>query len=109
MLLILGLVAAGAVILLDDKPSSGGHAAGWWCIGGAGAILLLALASASGRSKTCGVCGIQIRRSHYQGVINGKSMLVCPRCNNRFESIRSKEAVDRLTGRGRSGRGGYGL
>ena len=47
---------------------------------------------------SCDVCGAQLKRAQYIWTIKGEKRIVCPKCNNRLESKRSKEAVDDLLG-----------
>lgn len=59
------------------------------------AIILLLGSTISG-ARTCGLCGNPIRKTSYREEVNGKLLTLCPNCNRRCESRRSKEAVSAL-------------
>jgi len=43
----------------------------------------------------CEVCGNELRRARHRWEEDGKQLHVCPHCNRRMESARSKTAIER--------------
>jgi hypothetical protein len=80
----LGLIV-GAVILY---PVGG-------CIA---VVVVIALVVVARIPKKCDLCGNLIRKSSFTWGINGKSKRVCPNCNRRIESRKSKASIDELFG-----------
>lgn len=47
-------------------------------------------------SRSCGVCGVALKRVAYRWEIDGISRRVCPNCNRTFEKRQSSRAINSL-------------
>lgn len=76
----------GAVALFKDHPVGIGIAV----------AVLIALFVVACIPRKCDLCGNLIKKSTHTWKIRGETKRVCPSCNRRIESRKSKMAVDEL-------------
>ena len=68
-----------------------------WAWVGVGAVVLIGIVSLyGGGPESCEVCGAELKKTTYTWEISGEKKTVCPTCNRRLQSRKSKEAVDNL-------------
>jgi len=63
------------------------------------AIIAIVVAAVSGSRSACDVCGAELKRTKYQGEVDGKRVTMCANCNRRIASHVSRVATDRLLGK----------
>ena len=64
---------------------------------GVGVIVVLGILIAIGSGpSTCQVCRAELKKTKYTWEIQGEKKTVCPKCNQRLQSKKSKQAVDEL-------------
>lgn len=81
---ILLLIAVGLPIwLIANHP--------WLGVLLIAAVIVLAIAY--GRSRTCGVCGVALKRTVYRWEIEDAQANVCPNCNRTLEKRQSNRAL----------------
>jgi len=56
-------------------------------------IIILAVLVLSAHSRTCEICGVQLKRVLYRWEIDGKRKVVCPNCNRTLERRQSDRAL----------------
>jgi hypothetical protein len=86
---LIGLaLIVGSIALLKEHPVGAGVAV----------VVVIALFVAACIPKKCDLCGNLIKKSSSTWQIKGQTKRVCPNCNRRLESRKSKEAIDELFG-----------
>jgi len=68
-----------------------------WVIGIIVVVLLLIVGMFAGPPK-CDICGLAIKKTHYEWKIGGKKQKLCPKCNSLMERKVSKDAFRRKFG-----------
>ncbi len=64
---------------------------------GVGIIVVIGILMVLGFGpSSCQVCGAGLKKTKYTWEIHGEKKIVCPTCNRRLQSKKSKQAVDDL-------------
>ncbi len=56
-------------------------------------LLVVGCAVAYSRSRSCGICGVALKRTVYRWEIDGSKASVCPNCNRTLEKRQSHRAM----------------
>ncbi len=68
-----------------------------WAWVGVGVIILVGVGYLfGGGPASCQLCGGELKKTRYTWEIKGEKKTVCPTCNRRLQSKRSKKVVDEL-------------
>ena len=68
----------------------------WGIAAVAGLIFLIILIGLGAGPTNCELCGCALKRTRYEWEIKGEKKRVCPNCNRRLQSRKSKAAMDQL-------------